>query len=168
MVLKARYVRWSKDADIPREVWPVRFSREIEYLLYFLAGAAYLAYPSPTITEGLGSRYAAVWSGFLCFGGFLGLLALTKVVLFEYVCLPLLITSMGLFGIIAIDKAVDAFRAGDDDQTFIWVLGLVFLSVAFGLVARMRDVREQIEVQRAVRNMLAEQERVQEQQVGPR
>lgn len=158
MVLRARFARHERDADYSHEVWPIRVSRVAGmYLVLAIAGGGYLLFPSPAITRGLGPESATIWALFLLIGGALGFLSITRIVFFEYMGLPLIITAFGLFGLCCFWVAYVAWKAGARDSV-AWVLGLVFVAIAAGFYARMRDLRSQIKTQRALRQLHEQQQ----------
>ena len=115
-----------------------RWSRTLGYAAIAAAGLMYFIFePSPAIAFALGPVGAKVWAVFMCIGGGVSALAPSKHLAFEYVGLPLIITAWGLFGASLLTLAIDP-NLGPDNTRFI--LGIAFLGIACGFIARWRDV----------------------------
>lgn len=121
-----------------------RWGRVGMYLCLLAAGVVSIIWPSVLISAQVGVPTARVLSTALGVGGGVALVgALTDRWIFEYTILPFLIVSLGTYGTAAITSAFD------QDQYPILAYGLTLIAFAFGLHARMKDVRAIEKVRRA-------------------
>lgn len=125
-----------------------RLSRSLMYLGLAFGGGLYIAAaPSPSIVSALGPVGAEVWAAFMCAGGALCVGSWRGRMLFEYVGLPLVITSMFLFGASLLFVAGRNSAGGTSDSAR-FVLGIVFIGLASGFLARLLAVNAEVRERR--------------------
>lgn len=121
-----------------------RWGRVGMYACLLAAGVVSIIWPSILISSQVGIATARVLSVALAVGGVVALVgAITDRWIFEFAILPFLIVSIGSYGTAAI------WSSFDQEQYPVLAYGLTLIAFAFGLHARMKDVRAIEKVRRA-------------------
>lgn len=113
-----------------------RVFRSIMYALLTVTGAIVTFYPSPLVIDQVGQFVAVIWGVLLtvsAFGAFLG--SIGDRWIGEYVFLPLLWSSLALYG-------CSALKGSTTPLSTLFAFGLLIMGFSSGLIARWQDVRD--------------------------
>lgn len=118
-----------------------RIARVIAYLCWIGAGAILSSHPSVLVSTGLFGIFVFAFSLFIFLGGvFSALGAITDRWIGEYVGLPLVISTMWVYGSLTLIA-----------QPFLWTrvaFGLILISFGFKIIPRWRYIKRLVDANR--------------------